>query len=110
MLAPHFYSYYSVPTGRVIFEIGGVPIREELARDSASLNNILFFYHLTTRTPHSVLRQAASKLPTKMEFINRATPPRLGNLVLHPPKPVLMDPIAIPGSSTTDSTTLSLSS
>ena len=24
----------SVPTGRVIFEIGGVPIREELARDS----------------------------------------------------------------------------
>jgi len=67
-----------VPTGRVIFEIGGVPIREELARD--------------------ILRQAASKLPTKMEFINRATPPRLGNLILHPPKPVLMDPIAIPGS------------
>lgn len=59
---------------------------------------------------NTVLRQAASKLPTKMEFINRATPPRLGNLVLHPPKPVLMDPIAIPGSSTTDSTTLPLSS
>ena len=29
-------SYYlpSVPTGRVLFEIGGVPIREELARES----------------------------------------------------------------------------
>ena len=27
-------SIISVPTGRVIFEIGGVPIREELARDS----------------------------------------------------------------------------
>ncbi|KAG6856060.1 hypothetical protein H0H87_007837 [Tephrocybe sp. NHM501043] len=56
-----------VPTGRVIFEIGGAPIREELARDA--------------------LRQAADKLPTIMEFIDRKTPPRLGNLVLHPPKP-----------------------
>ncbi|KAG6877208.1 hypothetical protein C0993_009400 [Termitomyces sp. T159_Od127] len=56
-----------VQTGRVIFEIGGTPIREELARDA--------------------LRQAASKLPTVMEFINRSTPPRLGRLVLHPPKP-----------------------
>ncbi|KAF9264258.1 mitochondrial 54S ribosomal protein YmL47 [Marasmius fiardii PR-910] len=59
------------PTGRVIFEIGGVPVREELARD--------------------ILRQAASKLPTKMEFISRDTPPRLGNLVLHPPKPAKVD-------------------
>lgn len=32
-------SYYllSVPTGRVLFEIGGVPIREELARESTWL-------------------------------------------------------------------------
>ncbi|KAF4563856.1 mitochondrial ribosomal large subunit component [Pleurotus pulmonarius] len=63
-----------VPKGRVIFEIGGSPIREELARDA--------------------LRQAADKLPTKMEFISRATPPRLGNLVLHPPKPVVPEPLA----------------
>ncbi|KAG5353314.1 hypothetical protein E4T56_gene346 [Termitomyces sp. T112] len=56
-----------VPTGRVIFEIGGTPVREELARDA--------------------LRQAAAKLPTIMEFIDRTTPPRLGNIVLHPPKP-----------------------
>ncbi|KAG6812524.1 hypothetical protein H0H92_002415 [Tricholoma furcatifolium] len=56
-----------VPTGRVIFEIGGVPVREELAREA--------------------LRQASDKLPTKMEFITRSSPPRLGNLVLHPPKP-----------------------
>lgn len=53
-----------VPTGRVIFEIGGTPIREELAREA--------------------LRQAADKLPTIMEFITRSTPPRLGNLVLQP--------------------------
>ncbi|KAJ7136090.1 mitochondrial 54S ribosomal protein YmL47 [Mycena epipterygia] len=56
-----------VPIGRVILEIGGVPIREELAREA--------------------LRLAASKLPTKMEFISKATPPRLGNLILHPPTP-----------------------
>jgi len=60
-----------VPKGRVIFEIGGAPIREELARDA--------------------LRQAAAKLPTTMEFITRTTPPRLGNLVLHPPKPQKID-------------------
>lgn len=34
----------------------------------------------------AVLRQAASKMPTKMEFISRATPPRLGNLLIQPPK------------------------
>ncbi|EJD05350.1 mitochondrial ribosomal protein L16 [Fomitiporia mediterranea MF3/22] len=49
-----------VPTGRVIFEIGGVPIREELARDT--------------------LRQASNKLPVMTEFITRRSPPRLGNL------------------------------
>ncbi|KAF9059773.1 ribosomal protein L10e/L16 [Rhodocollybia butyracea] len=57
------------PIGRVIFEIGGSPIREELARD--------------------ILRQAASKLPTTMEFISRSTPPRLGKISsweLAPPK------------------------
>jgi ribosomal protein L16 len=76
-----------VPIGRVIFEIGGPPIREELARD--------------------VLRQAAAKLPTKMEFISKSTPPRLGCLILTPPKPVVdaqpedvVDPSTIPTSVT----------
>ncbi|KAI0045231.1 ribosomal protein L16 [Auriscalpium vulgare] len=53
-----------VPTGRVIFEIGGAPIREELARDA--------------------LRQAGNKLPTVMEFIDKKTPPRLGSLIMTP--------------------------
>ncbi|KAI0277993.1 ribosomal protein L10e/L16 [Russula aff. rugulosa BPL654] len=53
-----------VPTGRVIFEIGGAPVREELARDA--------------------LRQAGDKLPTIVEFIDRKTPPRLGSLLLTP--------------------------
>jgi ribosomal protein L16/L10AE len=26
---------FSVPTGRVIFEVGGVPIREEIAREGS---------------------------------------------------------------------------
>ncbi|EAU81407.1 54S ribosomal protein L16 [Coprinopsis cinerea okayama7 len=67
------------PTGRVIFEIGGVPIREELARD--------------------ILRQAAAKLPVKMEFISRSSPPRLGNLLVHPPEPPKVDVASIPEAS-----------
>ena len=35
MVAPQVLLCHRVATGRVIFEIGGVPIREELARDSA---------------------------------------------------------------------------
>ncbi|KZT66553.1 mitochondrial ribosomal protein L16 [Daedalea quercina L-15889] len=58
------FEYWStrVPTGRVIFELGGVPIKPEIAR--------------------TVLRLGAVKLPTIMEFITKDTPPRLGNLVL----------------------------
>jgi hypothetical protein len=33
---------------------------------------------------YAALRQAGSKLPTVMEFIDRKTPPRLGNLLLGP--------------------------
>ncbi|EIW86285.1 hypothetical protein CONPUDRAFT_114464 [Coniophora puteana RWD-64-598 SS2] len=58
-----------VPTGRVIFEVGGVPIREEIAREA--------------------LRQASDKLPTKMEFIARQTPPRLGRLLITPETPIV---------------------
>ncbi|PPQ93750.1 hypothetical protein CVT25_008130 [Psilocybe cyanescens] len=81
-----------VPTGRVIFEIGGVPIREELARD--------------------VLRLAAAKLPTQMEFITRSSLPRLGNLLIpHPPpahetaKEVDLSTIPASASPSTESAT-----
>ncbi|KAJ7905101.1 mitochondrial 54S ribosomal protein YmL47 [Mycena leptocephala] len=73
-----------VSIGRVILEIGGTPIREELAREA--------------------LRLASSKLPTKMEFISRTTPPRLGNLILHPPKaprPITLDQPPPPTVETT---------
>ncbi|KIY46019.1 ribosomal protein L16 [Fistulina hepatica ATCC 64428] len=49
-----------VPTGKVILEIGGAPVREELAREA--------------------LRQAGAKLPCRVEFIHRGSPARLGNL------------------------------
>ncbi|KAI0700179.1 mitochondrial 54S ribosomal protein YmL47 [Cytidiella melzeri] len=63
-----------VPTGRVIFELGGVPIREELAREA--------------------LRLAVVKLPTQMEFIDKSTAPRLGHLVIAPPKEIAVEGVA----------------
>jgi len=51
-----------VAPGRVLFEIGGAPVREEIAREA--------------------LRLACDKLPTINEFITRSTPPRLGSLVM----------------------------
>ncbi|KAH9000924.1 mitochondrial ribosomal protein L16 [Lactarius hatsudake] len=68
-----------VPTGRVIFEIGGTPIREELARDA--------------------LRQAGNKLPTIMEFIDRKAPPRLGSSLLTPETEECSDATSSPTSS-----------
>ncbi|KAI0746545.1 mitochondrial ribosomal protein L16 [Daedaleopsis nitida] len=56
-----------VAPGRVLFELGGAPIREELAREA--------------------LRLACDKLPTSMEFIDHKAPPRLGNLLLPPDLP-----------------------
>ncbi|KAI1798405.1 mitochondrial ribosomal protein L16 [Ganoderma leucocontextum] len=53
-----------VAPGRVLFELGGAPIREELAREA--------------------LRLACDKLPTSMEFIDSKAPPRLGNLLIYP--------------------------
>ncbi|KAF8595950.1 mitochondrial ribosomal protein L16 [Ceratobasidium sp. AG-I] len=58
-----------VPTGKVVFEIGG-GIREEIARDA--------------------LRLAATKLPVLTDFISRSAGPKLGTLELPsvPPKPI----------------------
>jgi ribosomal protein L16 len=50
-----------VPAGRVVFEIAGGGIREEIARQA--------------------LKLAQVKLPAPTEFINASTPPRLGSIV-----------------------------
>ncbi|KLO08913.1 mitochondrial ribosomal protein L16 [Schizopora paradoxa] len=70
-----------VPTGRVVFEIGGAPIREELARET--------------------LRQASNKLPVLTEFISRESPPRLGNLELYPEILSQQLPLSVPASTST---------
>ena len=50
-----------VPAGRVVFEIAGGGIREEIARQA--------------------LKLAQVKIPVPTEFITTATPPRLGSIV-----------------------------
>lgn len=49
-----------VPHGKVVFEVGGGGIREEIAKEA--------------------LRLASAKLPGPTEFISTSTPPRLGNI------------------------------
>lgn len=71
--SPHILGFLSshlrVPTGRVLFEIAGEPggaeLRPELAREA--------------------LRLAADKLPVIVDFIDKSTPHRLGNLDIHRP-------------------------
>lgn len=48
---------------------------------------------------YAVLRQAGNKLPTVMEFIDRKTPPRLGNLVLASEAEERSDATSSPASS-----------
>jgi len=50
------------PPGRVIFEVGGGGLREEIAREA--------------------LKLASVRLPFRTEFITPASPPRLGNLLV----------------------------
>lgn len=76
----------SVATGRVIFEIGGAPIREELARDSECIT-ILRVASIIDFFRFEALRQAGDKLPTTTEFITRKTLPRLGSLEIRPEVP-----------------------
>lgn len=46
VLVHHEAHLRSVPTGRVIFEIGGTPIREELAREGRNSYSSLFLFTL----------------------------------------------------------------
>lgn len=64
-----------VPVGRVVFEVGGGGLREEIAKEA--------------------LRLASAKLPVLTEFITTSSAPRLGNLLVPTPTP----------SSTSTSTT-----
>ena len=85
-----------MPTGRVIFEIGGAPVREELARDGGVVLYSLATFPLNV---YAALRQAGDKLPTTVEFIGRKAPPRLGNLLLTPEVEERLEPTATSTSS-----------
>lgn len=74
---------HSVAPGRVLFEIGGVPIREELARQGMFVSSIPQFPDVTP-PPSKALRLASAKLPVMTEFIDRSAPPRLGSLLITP--------------------------
>lgn len=77
-------SYSRVPVGRVVFEVGGGGIREEIAKEGMST----FVTHLGPRPPaclpihpsFSALRLASAKLPVQTEFITISSPPRLGSI------------------------------
>jgi len=69
-----------VQMGRVVFEIGGGGIREEIAKQA--------------------LRLAQHRLPVGSEIINLSTPPRLGDVVdaslTHPPASARVPPVMLP--------------
>lgn len=65
----------------MLFEIGGAPIREELAREGVFVQPIIELFSLTLLL---ALRLASAKLPVLTEFIDRSAPPRLGNLLITP--------------------------
>lgn len=71
-----------VSPGRVLFELGGVPIREELAREGT--RTCPTSSSATYNIPPIALRLASVKLPTQNEFIDRNSPPRLGNMLILP--------------------------
>lgn len=102
-----------VPVGRVVFEVGGGGIREEIARQGAcftflstctrsgclGVRSIRWSYsrlvRMTLMADGAALRLAQVKLPVPTEFITRASSPRLGSISsasLTPPPPALPVP------------------
>lgn len=80
---------YRAGPGKVIFEVGGGGLREEIARDGLSRTRIA-----STKPSHvssQALRLAAAKLPFRTEFITPAALPRLGNLLIPRPSPIIDD-------------------
>jgi len=84
---------HSVPHGKVVFEVGGGGIREEIAKEGTFValrqpNTRLFRFDrahrpvlpLLTLALFTALRLASAKLPGPTEFISTSTPPRLGNI------------------------------
>jgi ribosomal protein L16 len=71
------FSYWAarVPTGKVIFEVDGPNVHEEVAREA--------------------FRVASSKLPGVYEFIRKGDAPKMGFKAVEEPRPVVnyLDPV-----------------
>ena len=77
----------SAPPGRVIFEIGGEGLREEIARDGLFLNllsaaSVDFDFDFHHPSVPLALKIVSAVLPVRTDFITRAAPPRVGMMLL----------------------------
>ena len=79
----NLYIGFRVPVGRVIFEVGGAALREEIAKQGmsplSSGENPAHEDWIGIRV--LALKMAQDKLPVKTEFITVNTAPRLGSIV-----------------------------
>ncbi|KAJ9103948.1 hypothetical protein QFC21_002411 [Naganishia friedmannii] len=70
-----------VPVGRVVFEVGGGGIREEIAKEGMPTSGT---HRGSQQSAHKsillALRLASAKLPVQTEFITISSPPRLGSI------------------------------
>ena len=67
------------PVGKVIFEIGGGGIAEQIAKDGGCMLSYFSESTLTTWVCFTALRLASAKLPVTTEFVTRASLPRVGS-------------------------------
>lgn len=82
-----------VRQGKVVFEVGGGGIREEIAKAGESSHPRQAHQTMATDST-AAFKLAQAKLPVKSEIITTASAPRLGNIVSHDLKhPVGAQPI-----------------
>lgn len=79
---------FRVPIGRVVFEVGGGGIREEIAKEGTHLAVTPVHTSLILMTFFPALRLASAKLPVQTEFISINSLPRLGATLVNKAAPV----------------------
>jgi hypothetical protein len=82
------WGYCRVPMGRVVFEVGGGGIREEIAKEGTLSSPSPPPQIPLTSFRLPALRLASAKLPVQTEFISINSLPRLGSTLVSKPVPV----------------------